>query len=287
MLGKRHSNVGSERNNFRPYRSNSRKSEQGAWVAAVSADQYVESILAKYAVQVGSHSAAERAANVIAPAIRQWAGQWLIELRYSGSYAKGTAISIGTDVDLFISLSSTAPGTLAEIYEGLYNLASSQGWQPRRQNVSIGLTYGSVTLDLVPGKVQTGYQNYHSLYVSKRRSWTQTNVSLHVDTVTNSGRAREIRAIKIWRTLHSIDWPSIYLELFVIDVLKFKPRDHLASNVLTVLNAIADSLPTTRILDPANTNNVISDDLTSAEKSRISMQARASVNAPNWTNILW
>lgn len=253
----------------------------------MSADQYVENILAKYAVQVGPHSAAERAANAVAPAIRQWAGQWLNELRYSGSYAKGTLISIGTDVDLFISLSSTTPGTLAEIYEGLYNLASSQGWQPRRQNVSIGITYGNVTLDLVPGKAQAGYQNYHSIYVSKRRSWTQTNVSLHVETVVNSGRAREIRAIKIWRTLHKLDWSSFYLELFIIDTMKYKPRDQLASNILAALRAITDSLPTTRIVDLANTNNVISDDLTGAEKSRISVQARTSVNAPNWTNILW
>ncbi len=253
----------------------------------MTADQYVENILSKYAVSTGPYSAAERAANAVAPAIRQWAGQWLAELRYSGSYAKGTAISIGTDVDLFISLLSATSGTLAEIYQNLYNLASQQGWQPQRQNVSIGITYGNTRLDLVPGKIQQGYQNYHSLYVSKRRSWTQTNVSLHLDTVTNSGRVREIRAIKIWRTLRGLDFPSFYLELFVIEALKFKPRDQLAANVLAAINAIAGSLAATRIVDPANSNNVVSDDLTAAEKSAISAQARLPAGESHWGRIIW
>lgn len=253
----------------------------------MTADQYVETILSKYAVTTGPYSAAERAANAVAPAIRQWAGQWLAELRYSGSYAKGTAINIGTDVDLFISLLGTTAGTLAEIYQSLYNLASQQGWQPQRQNVSIGIAYGNTRLDLVPGRVQQGYQNYHSLYVSKRRTWTQTNVSLHLDTVANSGRLQEVRAIKIWRTLRGLDFPSFYLELFVIEALKYKPRDQLAANVLAALNAIAGSLITTRIVDPANSNNVVSDDLTVAEKSAIAAQAKLSAGEQYWERIIW
>lgn len=253
----------------------------------MTADQYVESILTKYAVQAGPYSAAAQAANAVGYSIRQWAGPWLNDLQYSGSYAKGTAISIGTDIDLFVSFSSATPATLAEMYEGLYGLAHRLGWQPRRQNVSIGISHGNVKMDLVPGKVQPGYQNYHSLYVNKRRSWTQTNVSLHIDTVIKSGRTKEIRAIKIWRTLHVLDWPSFYLELFVINALKNQRHGQLSSNVMTILTTIVGSITSTLIVDPANTNNPVSEYLTWAERTRIADQAMRSVSAPNWNQILW
>jgi hypothetical protein len=190
-------------------------------------------------------------------------------------------------VDVFISLKADTTQTLEELYEMLVSLAQTNGWSPRRQNVSVGVTVNGTRGDLVPGKVQAGYQNYHSLYVRKRDSWTQTNVALHVDTVHNSGRLREIRAIKIWRMLHGFDFPSLYLELFTINALSGRSRSTLAENVIHVLGAIASSFTSTRIVDPANTNNVLSDDLTQAEKQRFSVQAAQSASQPSWGRIVW
>jgi hypothetical protein len=139
----------------------------------------------------------------------------------------------------------------------------------------------------VPGRLQSGYQNYHSLYAFKRKSWTQTNVNLHISTVSGSNRTKEIRALKIWRALHNLDFPSVYLELFVIDALKSKPSNQLAINVMHGLNAIANSLSGSNVVDPANTNNIVSDDLTAVEKSKVSAQAKVSASKPNWGQIIW
>lgn len=250
----------------------------------IDQDQYVAGILQKYAVNING---ARKAAESVAPAIRQWAGSQLSSLEYSGSYAKGTGNSISTDVDLFVSLKSDTQETLKEIYESLFNRASTQGWSPVKQNVSIGIYASSKKLDLVPGKIQSGYQNVHSLYKSKSDSWTQTNVKLHIDTVVGSGRANEIRAIKIWRYLHGLTFPSFYLELAVIEALKGKSKTNLAENVLHALNFIGTSLPAKRIVDPANSNNVISDDLTAAEKKAVAAQASTSAAKLNWGGIIW
>lgn len=250
-------------------------------------DQYVEFVLAKYAVPRGPASPAERLGATVAGPLRAWAGQQLRALEYSGSYAKETGVRGISDVDVFISLKSDTTGTLKEIYESLEGLATNQGWSPRRQNVSVGVTVNGTRGDLVPGKIQPGYQNYHSLYLRKRDSWTQTNVALHVDTVRNSGRSREIRAIKIWRALHSLEFPSLYLELFTIQSLAGRSYSTLADNVLHVLRAIGSSLPSTRIEDPANSNNVLLDDLTRAEKQIAANAANQSVREPNWEGIIW
>lgn len=193
-------------------------------------DQYIESILAKYAVPRGPTSPAERLGATVAGPLRAWAGLQLNSLEYSGSYAKETGVRGISDVDIFISLKADTTNTLKEIYDSLYSLAQKEGWSPRQQNVSVGVTVNGTRGDLVPGKVQAGYQNYHSLYLRKRDSWTQTNVALHVDAVRNSGRVREIRAVKIWRLLHDLDFPSLYLELFTIQALSRHSQWSLAEN---------------------------------------------------------
>jgi hypothetical protein len=164
-------------------------------------DEYLWKVLVKYAPD---RAGAERAAQGIAPDLQRWAGSQLAELTYSGSFAKGTANSLGTDVDLFISLKADTGGTLADIYNNLFRRAQELGWQPVQQNVSVRIQYLGKKVDLVPGRIQSGYQNYHSLYKRKSGSWTQTNVKLHGDTVRESGRTQEIRTIKIWRDLLAV-----------------------------------------------------------------------------------
>ena len=250
-------------------------------------DQYVEAVLAKYQVPRGPSSPAERLGSAVAGPLRSWANQYLNALQYSGSYAKETGVHGVSDVDIFISLKSETPGTLKELYSQLYSFATEQRWSPRQQNVSIGVTVNGTRADLVPGKVQAGYQNYHSLYLRKRDSWTQTNVALHVDTVRKSGRLREIRAVKIWRLLHALDFPSLYLELFTIQALSGLPRATLADNVLHALRTIGTSLMSTRIEDPSNTHNILSDDLTKQEKDHIANLAARSVREQYWERIIW
>jgi hypothetical protein len=105
--------------------------------------------------------------------------------------------------------------------------------------------------------------------------------------VINSRRVNEIRAIKIWRNLHKLDFFSFYLELSVMNALAYKPTTTVAQNVITALEYLESSFPTARVLDPANTNNVVSDDLTIAEKNAIATQAKSSRQAPYWEQIIW
>jgi len=251
----------------------------------LNGDDYVRQVLAKYAVSYGSASPALAAANAIAPSLIQWAGEHLIQLLPSGSFAKGTVVAGTTDIDVFISLKSTAPD-LRESYNSLAKWSHNAGWRPRLQNVSVGVTYEGVKIDLVPGRQQAGYRNYHSLWLRKASTWTQTNILLHIDRVRDSGRTDEIRAIKIWRANHGLDFPSFYLELTVLAALA-DCGTSLANNVQRTLGYIADNLPTRRVEDPANTNNTISDDLTLAEKKVIAAQARLSYLENSWGHTLW
>jgi hypothetical protein len=248
----------------------------------MTADGYVSQIIAKYAVS----PAVEGYYRTLEPYVRNWAGVYLSRTFISGSYAKGTAVKGSADLDIFISLRSNYPN-LNGMYDSLYQYAFNNGWFPQRQSVSLGIQYLGAKIDLVPGRVHEGYLNWHSLYKSKQMTWTQTNVDLQISTVKNSLRTKEIRAIKIWRNLHNLNFPSCFLELAVIEGLKYQPTTTLAQNVWRALTYISQNVTTTRIVDPGNTNNIISDDLTLTQKVALASAASNSLRETQWERIIW
>jgi hypothetical protein len=50
---------------------------------------------------------------------------------------------------------------------------------------------------------------------------------------------------------------------------------------------LRDELTTARIVDPANTNNIISDDLTATEKTSIKSAATGSLGKQLWREVIW
>ena len=147
--------------------------------------------------------------------IKEWEGAQLNGVEYSGSRAKGTAINLSSDIDLFISLKSDTTETLNEIYTSLYNYVIAKGIKARKQNVSIGVTYGDHSIDLVPGRSTRVIPMIIVYTEVKVDTWTKTNINNHINIVKSSGRLTEIIAIKLWSKLHKLDFPSIYIELTV------------------------------------------------------------------------
>jgi hypothetical protein len=200
----------------------------------------------------------------------------------SGSFAKGTANSSGTDIDLFISLSSSVTMSLKDIYNSLANTLNKNGYIVRKQNVSLGITVNGYDVDLVPAKRQGSYGNDHSLYRRRVDTWIKTNVSNHIALISGSGRTEEIRIIKLWRKKQGIDFLSFYLELTVIEALRGKRIGDLENNVQAALLYIRDRVAIARVVDPANSSNVLSDDMTTAEKTAIASAARDAAAATTW-----
>ena len=219
--------------------------------------------------------------------LRKWAGSQLSQIKLSGSCIKKTAIKGKSDCDLFISLKSDTKETLKEIYNSLNNKVKSEGYRTREQNVSIAIKTNGLDIDLVPGKIQAGYKNYHSLYLSKNDSWLQTNIDIHINKVLTSGRQEEIMAAKIWRELNGLKFPSVYLEMVIMEALKYKNKNQPSTNFLTVLEYLSNSFLDKKFIDPSNSNNCISDMIFKYQKEEIRKIAKASLKQDNWKNIIW
>jgi hypothetical protein len=204
----------------------------------------------------------------------------------SGSFAKGTANRSGTDIDLFISLSETTTQTLKEIYDSLFAKMQGKGYSPTRQNVSINIRVNGQDVDLVPAKRQNAFTTEHSLYRRKANTWTKTDVTKHIAHVKTGGRIQETRILKLWRNQKGLDFPSFYLELTVIEALRGTAISSLEQRIFAVFRYLRDSFSSARVVDPANTNNIISEDLTVTEKASIKKYAEAALSAKLWEDIV-
>jgi len=110
---------------------------------------------------------------------------------------------------------------------------------------------------------------------------------------TYSPSNEEIKLLKIWRELNQLEFSSIYLEYLLITNLLIKRPfglDNLASNfwhILLELSKDAGNPLFSRIIDPANSNNIFSDLLTVNEKNQIIMKAKNSIRQTDWSRIVW
>lgn len=251
----------------------------------MTADEYLQNILAREAVDTSNTSPVRGVQTVLHPIINEWAGTQLRTVHPSGSFAKGTANRSGTDIDLFISLKSDTTNSLKELYYSLFNRMQAKGYSPKQQNVSINVRVGGYDVDLVPAKHQGQNSEDHSLYRRRADTWSQTNVVKHIATVQNAGRISESRALKLWRNQKQLDFPSFYLELTVNNALA-GARGTLSQNVWTALEYLRDRFQNARVVDPANTNNIISDDLSAVDKKKIADVAGETLRAGNWGKVV-
>jgi hypothetical protein len=250
----------------------------------MSGEAYLRSVISNHA---GNPTMARAAARELLPIIDRWGGSYLLSSTFSGSIAKGTSISLGSDADIFLSLSSITPDSLKDIHDSLFSVFLQSGYSPRLQNVSIGVSHNGYKIDLVPGRRQSQFGDDHSLYRRKDNSWTKTNISTHVRTIAQSNRLDEIRLAKIWKYRNNLDIPSFYLELAVLRALTGTRSGQLERNIQTVFEYLSSNFTSDVILDPANTNNRISDDLNAYEKSIIAHAASLAASSSTWRNVVW
>ena len=218
-----------------------------------------------------------------------------LEIQQSGSRAKGTAIKGSSDLDMFLSITDREnEDTLKEYYNGLYDYLKRNGYNVRKQNVSIGLKYKGMDIDLVPAKKcsSQSYQrlyerfNDHYLWSNKKQTRTLTSIQKHIDLIRNSNARNEIMLTKIWRNRFNLDFPSIYIELMIIDALRNFNEYDIGKRFLHVLYYIRDNIMDKNIVDPSNGQNIISDTLSYSEKLAIKNKANESINARYWSEVV-
>lgn len=250
----------------------------------MSAEQYLRGILSRESV---NNSIPFLLDSRIRPLMQHWANRFLADFIPSGSFAKGTANKSGTDIDFLISISPNCNNSLSDIYNSLYSCLAGAGLRPKKQNVSLNINIDGYSVDLVPAKQQDYGSSDHSLWRHKANTWTKTNIAKHVQYVRSANMSDKIRLIKLWRDQKGLDFPSFYLEMAVIKALSLSSiLFSLDYQILEIFRHMQENITSIKFVDPANTNNIISDDLTLSEKGKIQNAAKQALCASDWSQIV-
>jgi len=247
-------------------------------------EQYVASMVEKYRVQVDTGSPAHCAADKILPLLKKWGKQYLLGLTLSGAYAKNTAISLSSHVDVLVLLAPVPGMEMKNIFWNLCEYLTEQNLRPHTREVSVQVEQKGFRIDLIPA-CREG--NGNVLFNKKSGRPVTTDVAQHVHLVGNSGRQQEICALKIWRERTGLYFPSFYLELAVLRALESEPFGHLSDNVLAIMRFLSGRFEKAVVRDPANGENVVSGDLSAEERGAISEAARKALYEENWKKMVW
>lgn len=247
-------------------------------------EQYVASIVEKYRVQVDTGSPAHCAGDKILPLLKSWGKQYLLGLTLSGAYAKNTAVSLAAHVDVLVTLAPVPGMEMKNIFWNLFEFLTEQNLRPRTREVSIQVEQKGLRIDLVPCCCE---HNQNALFTKKTGRAVKTNVARHVHLVANSGRQQEICALKIWRERNELYFPSFYLELAILRALENEPFGHLSDNMHAIMRFLSSRFEKAVVRDPANEDNVVSNDLAAEERGAIAQAAREALHEQNWKRLLW
>lgn len=255
-------------------------------VGTVSASSYLRDILAREAVDVGMRSPLRLYEANVEDICRNWAGEHLLEVYPTGAFEKGTANRSGMAIDFLVSLSPAATFSMADVHGTLYEALDAAGLEPVRRDVSIGITLDRTAVDILPARRVGLNTDEHALFLRRTGKTAITNLTQHVLDGIACGRREEIRILKLWRDQQQLDFPSFNLELAVIAALRRRPIGNLADNVWEVLGYLETLFPARSLLDPANANNIVSDQMTAAQKDAVRRAAQYARAGRSWHDII-
>lgn len=209
---------------------------------------------------------------------------------HSGSYKKWTAINIKFDMDLVIPFKRDTD-TLKNLYNAIfeyfdvdYRKIDRTLINVKRQKVAVGLEFmvnnKVLDLDIVPGREIVDYEedNDLNLFVNEKMgtfeasTTLKTNIFKQIDNIKDNAAAREtIKLLKIWKRRNNGSIKSFLIELIAIKALKdYAGSSDRWSKLKYVMEYIRDNISSVRLVDPGNTNNVVSDSLDDDQKNAIS-----------------
>lgn len=252
----------------------------------MTAQQYLEQILAKYNLKDEDVEPLKKKRAVIEDYVRKKYGSKVATFYYSGSYAKGTAINLKYDLDLCIYFWNSAFPSLSEMYNDVYKILSEK-YPVNKQKVSIGLTYDGDNIDIVPARKIDDKTDDANLYISTNGSQIKTNIPKHKDYISQAKCRPTIKLMKIWKFRHSLHFKSFALELLTIKALESCKGEGLDDQVLHVLRFIRDNVENVKLVDPANSNNIVSDLVDQSDKVSMKNNANASLSEKTWERTIW
>ncbi|MEK6583670.1 MAG: hypothetical protein AABY66_02335, partial [Nitrospirota bacterium] len=246
-------------------------------------NQYLESVIKTQCLSAEELKELEQHRLEIESLLREKIGSKPI-IKYAGSKAKGTMIKENYDLDMVCYFLSDEGRTLKELYEYVKGILSAKYIvEPKASALRIkAQSNGSKIdyhIDVVPGKFIDETQKDVFLYVSTaEKERLKTNIKKHIVYISESNYKDVIKIVKLWRTRNNLRIKTFVLEILVVETLNDEKGLSLSEATICVLNNIYENIRSLKLVDPANSNNVLSDILSPSDKTLFSNKAKEALD---------
>lgn len=203
-------------------------------------------------------------------------GEYLSEYpSVNGSLKKGTAIH-SSDVDIQVKFNRDTE-SIKNIRSEVESYLNKEFYdrnliEVRSQNHSVGLIYDikgtKKRIDIVPMREVENGKGDAYIYSTKNNSIKKTNAKKQLGKLKLTEKQKQIiRLLKGWKIDNNLKFPSIFIEHVVNRAFKenYIPRT-IDKALLFVIEYISNNITHIKIIDPANTNNIISETLSYSDK---------------------
>ncbi len=202
----------------------------------------------------------------------------------NGSITKDTSI-YGSDIDIQIPFKRDF-GSIENVYYTVSDFIFDEFQDTklvgiREQKHSIGLEFNIGNeikrIDVIPLRQIDNNSGDTYLYVNntgffEKPTYKKTNYLKQLKKMQFSTNEKKIiRLLKVWKVENNLKLKSIHIEFLVKKAFEKKPIPYgIEKCLLETINFLAENIMLVKIIDPANTNNIISNSLTFKEKESIS-----------------
>jgi hypothetical protein len=213
-------------------------------------------------------------------------GGWRPRVYYGGSFAKGTAVAAGFDLDVVVYFPAEWAQGPREVYEAVEERLRSAGHVVAPHGVALRLQYTpGWHVDVVPGRaLDEGYE-YANLWHSERGSVRKTSLKRHIE-MARAGDREVVRLLKVWRARHCVPVGSFVLELAAGRALGSGSEGALEERFRRVLEVLA-GMEGLRLVDPANSANVVTEDVEWGRKRVVGEMAGRALGEGDWGRVVW
>jgi predicted nucleotidyltransferase len=223
-------------------------------------------------------------ANQVREGLHKKFGKQLAEYpTLHGSAVKGLSIE-GSDVDVQVAFKQNS-GSIANVYD-MVNVFCAEEYNDkslksvRSQKHSVGLSFNinnkDQRIDVVPLRQVNNGTGDTYLYVGNTSffgspTYKKTNPKKQLSAFKFTLKQKKIiKLLKAWKIENSISIKSMHLEYLVHKAFTgTKMPVAIDKCLLEVIKFIGNNITTLRFVDPGNSNNIISNTLTSLQKVNI------------------
>ncbi len=206
----------------------------------------------------------------------------------AGSFKKKTMIKRHYDLDMFI-IWTQGFIPLNEIEDLFYMVKDALNTKWNRllkKRVGWRIPYeNEFHVDVIPSIKDENNSNFSYLYNCYENTTLRTSMQVHMEQIEKYNRRDVIKLIKLWKYRRDVPIKTFLLEVITHLACYNVTRESLSDQLEVVFEFIAENIVNRSFYDPANRNNIITENLTLQEKYEIKDKANNALNREYWGQI--